>query len=68
MQPIKSRKLRWVGHVAYMGRGEVHTRFWWGNLKEVSHLEDQGVDRRIILKLMFVKWDVGHGLNRSGSG
>jgi hypothetical protein len=28
MQPIKSRKLRWVGHVAYMGRGEVHTRFW----------------------------------------
>jgi hypothetical protein len=24
---IKSRRLRWAGHVAHMGRGEVHTRF-----------------------------------------
>ena len=26
----KSRRLRWDGHVARMGRGEVHTGFWWG--------------------------------------
>jgi hypothetical protein len=25
---IKSRRLRWAGHVACMGRGEVHTGFW----------------------------------------
>jgi hypothetical protein len=25
----KSRRLRWDGHVARMGRGEVHTGFWW---------------------------------------
>jgi len=27
---IKSRRMRWVGHVAHMKEGEVHTRFWWG--------------------------------------
>jgi hypothetical protein len=32
------------------GRGEVHTGFWWGDLKEIYHFEDLGVDGRIILK------------------
>jgi hypothetical protein len=27
---IKSRRLRWTGHIARMGRGEVLTGFWWG--------------------------------------
>jgi hypothetical protein len=31
---IKSRRLRWAGYVARMGRGEVHTGIWWGNLRE----------------------------------
>ena len=30
---IKSRRLRWTGHVART-EGEVYTRFWWGNLRE----------------------------------
>jgi len=30
---IKSR-MRWAGHVAGMGRGEVYTGVWWGNLRE----------------------------------
>jgi len=30
---IKWRRMRWAGHVARMGRGEVYTRFWWGNLR-----------------------------------
>jgi hypothetical protein len=34
--------------------GELHTGFWWGNLRE-DHLEDTGVDGRIILKWMFEK-------------
>jgi len=29
---IKSRRMRWVGNVARMGRGEVYTRLWLGNL------------------------------------
>jgi hypothetical protein len=31
-------------------RGEVLTEFWWGNLREKTHMEDLGVDGRIILK------------------
>ena len=26
--------MRWDGHVARMGKGEVCTGFWWGNLRE----------------------------------
>jgi hypothetical protein len=29
VQVIKSRRMRWAGHVVHGGRGEVCTRFWW---------------------------------------
>jgi len=45
-------------------REEVHTGFWWGNLRERDHLENPGVDRRKILRWTFRRWD---GLDRSGS-
>jgi hypothetical protein len=34
------------------------TGFWWGNVKKVDHLEEEGVDGRIILRYIFRKWDV----------
>ena len=30
---IKSRRMRWPGLVACMGRRDVHTGFWWGHLR-----------------------------------
>jgi MoaA/NifB/PqqE/SkfB family radical SAM enzyme len=40
---IISRRDGWgMWHVRW--RGEVYTRFWWGNLRERDHLEDSGVD------------------------
>jgi hypothetical protein len=34
-------------------------RVLWGNLRERGHLEDPGVDWRIILRRIFRKWDGG---------
>jgi len=36
---------------------DVHIGFWWGNPREREHLQDLGVDGRIILKLIYKKWD-----------
>jgi hypothetical protein len=40
-------------------RGEVHTAFWWGDLREGDHLKDPAIDGMIILKWIFKKWHVG---------
>jgi len=42
-----------------MGRAEVYTGFWWGNLRERGHLEDPGLDEKKILRWIFRKWGVG---------
>ena len=47
----------------YGGRVELHTGFWWGNLREGDHWGDPGVDGRIILRWIFRKLDVGDGLD-----
>jgi len=46
---IISRRMTRIGHVERMGKVEVHTWFWWGNLRERNHLEDPSVDGRIML-------------------
>jgi hypothetical protein len=52
---IKSR-MRWAGHVARMGKREVHTGFWWGDLREGDHLGDPGINGSMILKWISKKW------------
>jgi hypothetical protein len=32
-------------------------KVWWGNLRERVHLEDPGIDGRILLRWIFRKWD-----------
>ena len=39
------------------GKGEVHAKFWVGNLRERDRLEDTGVDGRIVFKCIFRKLD-----------
>jgi hypothetical protein len=36
-----------------MGKREVHTGFWWGDLREGDHFGDPGIDGKIILKCIF---------------
>jgi hypothetical protein len=43
-------------------RGEVLTGFWWGDLRERDHLEDPGIDGRIILNWL-QEVGFGHGLD-----
>jgi len=54
---IKSRTVRWAERVArVVGRGGINTVCWWEDLKERNHLEDLGVDGRILLKWIFKTW------------
>jgi hypothetical protein len=50
---IKSRRVRWAGYAARMGRGARHEDVWWGNPKKRENLKDVGVDGRTILKCIF---------------
>jgi hypothetical protein len=47
---IKSRRMRWIGHVARMGRREMYIGYWWKIQKKRNHWEDQDVGGWPILK------------------
>jgi hypothetical protein len=40
-----------------MVEGSGAGKVFWGNLRERSHLEDLGMDERLILKWIFKQWD-----------
>jgi hypothetical protein len=44
----KIKENEMVGHVVHMG--EMHTNLWSDNLKERDHLEDLGIDGKIVLE------------------
>jgi hypothetical protein len=47
VRQIKSRRMRWAGHVARMGEGRNVYRVLEGTPEGKDHLEDQGVDGRM---------------------
>jgi len=51
--------MRWAGLIARMGRRDVYTGFWWGNLRERDHFEDPDADARKMLRWNFEKWEMG---------
>jgi len=54
---VKSRRMRWAGHVARMGEGRGVHRVLVGKPEERDHWGDLDVDGRIILSWIFGKWE-----------
>ena len=57
MRVVKSRRMRWAGHVARMGEGVVVHRVLVGKPGERDHWGDPDVDGRIIVGWIFRKWE-----------
>jgi len=55
---IKSRRMRWAGHVARMGEERGCIGPWWGNRREEDHWGDLEVDGCIILGWISGRWGV----------
>jgi hypothetical protein len=47
IRQIKSRRMRWVGHMAHIGEERNVYRILMGKPKERDYLEDQGEDGRM---------------------
>jgi len=56
---IKSRRMRWAGHVARMGEKKGCIGSCWGNRRQGEHWGDLGIDGWIILGWICRRWDVG---------
>ena len=56
---IKSRRMRWAGHEARMGRREPCAGIFVGKPEKRDHWGDPGIDGTIILRRIFRKWNLG---------
>jgi hypothetical protein len=54
----KSRRVKWTGRVARMGRRRMRIGYWWVSKKERDHWEEQDVGGWTILKLFFINYCV----------
>jgi hypothetical protein len=54
---MKSRRMRWAGHVARMGKRGTPTGCWWERQKEGGHRDYQEVSGWIILGWILYRWD-----------
>jgi hypothetical protein len=60
MRMIKSRRMRWTGHVVRMGKVGMHIGYWWESQKERDHQEDLDMggenNTRIKMDLREIGW------------
>jgi hypothetical protein len=63
IRQIKSRRMRWAGHVVCMGEGRSLCRVLVRQPMKEDHLKDQGVEGR-----MGSKWTLGRLVGRVWSG
>ena len=56
---IKSRRMRWAGHVARKAEERGRIGSWWGNRRERDYWGEIGIDGWIILGWISRRWDVG---------
>jgi hypothetical protein len=72
IRQVKSRQMRWAGHVARMGEERKVYNFWWESPKEKDHLEDQGVGGKMGSEWILgrLAWGVWTGFDwlRTGTG
>jgi hypothetical protein len=61
IRQIKSRRMKWAGHVTCVGEGRNVYRVLVGKPKGKNHLEDQGIDGR-----MGSKWALGRFVGGGG--
>jgi hypothetical protein len=66
IRQIKSRRMRWAGHVARMG--EEIVQGFGGSSKERDHSKDRDLDRRIGLEWMLRRLVGGCGVDSVCSG
>jgi hypothetical protein len=60
---FKSRRMRWAGHIARMGRRGMHIEYWWESQNKIYNWEDQDVGGWTILKWIIERQD---GMVRTG--
>jgi hypothetical protein len=68
IRQIKSRRMRWTGHMARMREERNVYKVLMGKPEERHHLEDQGVDVRMESEWILGDWLRECGLDPVGSG
>ena len=60
--------MSWAERLTRTEKEHLHKGFWCGKLKGTRHFGKLCLDGSILLKYIFNKYDVGRGLDCSGSG